>query len=758
MPNYDFQNLSPTEFEDLSRDLIQKKTSLFFESFTNGKDGGIDFRFSKTATNDIIIQCKRYFDFKTLFNTLKKEIKKVKKLNPDNYLITTSVGLTPNQKQEILDLFTPFIKKTCDIYGKEDLNNLLSIYPEIEKQHFKLWLSSSNILEKILKSKTVNLSNFENESIKQTIKIYVDNQSYHNAINIIKDKKYVIISGIPGIGKTTLARILVYHYLANGFEEFIFLSDTIDEAFELYKDKTKQVFLFDDFLGTNFLENKLSNNEEKRIIKFIEMVSNSNDKIIIFTTREYILAQAKQKYDVFDSPSLEFAKCIIDLSQYTKIVKAKILYNHLYFSSLSEKHIIDLLDKKSYQLIINHPNYNPRIIETITNYDVWKNIEPNQFSAKFIEFIKNPTSVWRHVFENQISNLSKCILANLMTCGAPVLFNDLRRITQNFAKHHSLKYGLTYNDIDFRKSIRELENTFIKVVKDRSDNFAISYQNPSVQDFLVYYFQDNDDYVNDVLSSSLFITQFFTVFSFQKDFDFSISNRILLNDEQKLIIVNTLVSEFDYLVSSQLKGYSYDFIKSEFSDLLKISIITSAIKIDNYENLKELIISKFTEIMYTYDDFINSSEFKAYIRIIEYLYLDIEFDCKKILNHITSNVTDSSGIEEIERLEFVFGDEYVNEVSNNERIINKIISIYEEESDLVDDDYLEEMLKDINNKSEKYNIDFSKSLDIIEKRIEAKQDDEENGYDWENEEGQVKDEDENFEDNLIESIFESLRS
>jgi hypothetical protein len=48
-------------------------------------------------------------------------------------------------------LFHPFIQKSADIYGSGDLNNLLGKFPEIEKQHYKLWLSSINVLEQILK-------------------------------------------------------------------------------------------------------------------------------------------------------------------------------------------------------------------------------------------------------------------------------------------------------------------------------------------------------------------------------------------------------------------------------------------------------------------------------------------------------------------------------------------------------------------------------------------------------------------------------
>ena len=47
MTEYDFLVLSPHEVENISRDLLQMKLSVFGESFTTGKDGGIDLRYSK---------------------------------------------------------------------------------------------------------------------------------------------------------------------------------------------------------------------------------------------------------------------------------------------------------------------------------------------------------------------------------------------------------------------------------------------------------------------------------------------------------------------------------------------------------------------------------------------------------------------------------------------------------------------------------------------------------------------------------------
>ena len=42
MPDYDFQILQPNEFECLTRNLLQKREKIYIESFTPGRDGGME--------------------------------------------------------------------------------------------------------------------------------------------------------------------------------------------------------------------------------------------------------------------------------------------------------------------------------------------------------------------------------------------------------------------------------------------------------------------------------------------------------------------------------------------------------------------------------------------------------------------------------------------------------------------------------------------------------------------------------------------
>ncbi|MBW9371545.1 hypothetical protein FHB19_22005, partial [Escherichia coli] len=97
--NYDFMMLSPYDFEQLVCDLLSKSLGVRLESFKEGKDSGIDLRHSLSSegSGDLIVQCKRYavHKFSELKRSLSSELINLNKLQPNRYIIATSVALSP---------------------------------------------------------------------------------------------------------------------------------------------------------------------------------------------------------------------------------------------------------------------------------------------------------------------------------------------------------------------------------------------------------------------------------------------------------------------------------------------------------------------------------------------------------------------------------------------------------------------------------------------------------------------------------------
>ena len=58
MPAYDFARLTSFDFEELTCDLLQAEWRVRLESFTPGRDSGIDLRGYSDTKREVIVQCK----------------------------------------------------------------------------------------------------------------------------------------------------------------------------------------------------------------------------------------------------------------------------------------------------------------------------------------------------------------------------------------------------------------------------------------------------------------------------------------------------------------------------------------------------------------------------------------------------------------------------------------------------------------------------------------------------------------------------
>ena len=514
MTDYDFRVLQPSEFECISRDLLQARENIFIESFADGRDKGIDFRFAYNNDKTCIIQCKRYKEWNELKTHLKKEVNKVKRLNPQRYILTTSVDLTENQKDTILVMFSPFILNFADILGRKDLNNLLALYSEIENNYHKLWLASTNVLNQIINKDIVNWSAFELEKIEREIRIYVENESLNKALTILKENHYVVISGIPGIGKTTLSYMLVYMLLSQDFDEFVYVTNDMDNAAKMLEKEKRQVFFFDDFLGkTSFVQQPVS--FENKLVSFIDKVKNSKNTLFILATREYVLSEALAQYEMLAASNINLAKCVIQMEYYTKTIKARILYNHLAEANIPAEYINAFLDEHSYRELIEHKNFSPRVIQAIIKRQIWKDILPNDFAVKVKEFFDNPISVWEFAFDN-LDVSTRYALLVLVTMGDRVMLDDFQEAYRTFCTLTYKEIGLTYDDVKWRRTLKVLMNCFIKT-ESRYGLLLVSMHNPSIADFVVFYLNHNHYTLTQLVAGACFIEQLYFVFTDEQE-------------------------------------------------------------------------------------------------------------------------------------------------------------------------------------------------------------------------------------------------
>lgn len=204
-------------------------------------------------------------------------------------------------------------------------------------------------------------------------------------------------------------------------------------------------------------------------------------------------------YEKIDRTRFDSQTCIVDLAKYTRLNRAQILYNHLYFSNLPETFRDALLLDRAYLKIIDHPNYNPRLIEHLTDTARLAGIGPRDYTGHFNASLDNPEELWRHPFESQLSEAAREVLLVLLSLPSEVFIDDFRTAFYSYRRVVDEQSDSKLNTI-FRRALKEIEGTFI--TSSVSDGkVVIEFFNPSIRDFLQVYLTSNPDQFRTLIRS-----------------------------------------------------------------------------------------------------------------------------------------------------------------------------------------------------------------------------------------------------------------
>lgn len=398
---------------------------------------------------------------------------------PTRYILSTSVELSDANKRQLSDILE--LKDTSDILGSNDLNNLLGLNPQIERAHYKLWFSSTPVLQKILHNAEVIRTNFEFKRVQQRVPRFVRSQAYNLAAKQLEQDRILILSGNPGVGKTTIAEFLLYEKFSEGFEPII-ARNGLQEALALYKEGARQVFYYDDFLGETFLGeggSVLSRNEDRTISDFIDIIADDEEKFLILTTRQHILSEAFEKSERLRHSAMADFRYIVEIGSYTEDERARLLYNHAYFNRLPSPYVDKLLDEKFYLRIIQHPRFSPRIIEWLTTPRRIKNCAVRFYQMFILSLLYNSSEIWQFAYDKQISEAARSALLALHSLEGRSSLQELNSVFDYLHDERSNRYRFQKEPNDFLSAIRALSESFITVQGD-----FVQFIDPSVRDLM----------------------------------------------------------------------------------------------------------------------------------------------------------------------------------------------------------------------------------------------------------------------------------
>lgn len=536
---FNFTNIDAIEFEEICKQILERKIGNTFRVFGRGKDGGIDIQSNENPK--IIGQVKLYINTPQIetVNKIKQEANRIDHKNIEQYYLFIGREMSPQNIEKIYEELKPILRTKENIFTIKEINELLNKeeYTDILRDHIKLWLCSTNILEQINNRNIFIDCDVLLDNIKEEVELFVQTQLYEICKDILQKDRLLLILGMPGIGKTTLSKMLVLNYAQLGYSVRYSNSQNIEElkkSLSMDKDKKEIVFL-DDCLGQRYLE--LKEERENGIINLIKYIKRYPNKLLILNSRVTIFQEAKEK-------QYELVKCIdnkniqiqvINIENLSKLEKARIFKHYLIKKELPKEYINEIVKNQNYMKIINDSSYNPRIIDYITEKQNYMKIKHENYVEEILNAFKKSKFVWKDEYENKIAIEDRIFLITLFSISDyAVKVEELKLAFYERIKKENIDTSTSL----FERVLERLNQSFIKIVI-KDDERLVMAVNPSVNDFMKEELDGNKLEKEKILGSAIFIEQIRRVVKLQEEYDQLIKDKINKNEFLKLKTTKT---------------------------------------------------------------------------------------------------------------------------------------------------------------------------------------------------------------------------
>lgn len=586
--------LSPSDFERLSRDIISRKLGLEFKVFSDGKDGGVDLR---NYENGIICQCKHYKNYSNLNANLKKELQKLQKIKDlKKYYLFLSMKLTPENEKEIIELFKDYKLSSEQIISYNEIEQFLEDEKNIDilRKNTKLWLTSYQIIE-LFSQRYIDFSNsILRNNINECIKYFVETETFRKCYEKINNDRILIISGLPGVGKTVNTNMLVAKLMAKfNFKLKTIVSSDYHKLIESFVNDDLELIILDDFLGQSSLEK--SEDEINEIISIINYVKNNSKKYLILNSRLSVLSDAKLVNEKFSRilDMLDSNNYIINMSDVTRLEKAEILFNLHYYNNVPQEYFNELKKKGwfkyRYESIIDDKNYNTRIIEYCALNYKRDAISSNKYYDYIKNNLENSRQVWKKQFEKFTSEEVSYLQLMLSISTSNVPTEILKECYENVIRNR--KYDS--EKINFNNITEKMSNSLIIQSIDNKKS-VINVINPSINDFIISTLKDNTVELERMIDDCIYIEQFINLINLNPSLLNNVKINILdlksINNEfEKRLLI--LINQYDYC-DENLKNRLYEILNNNnFDDISTIIQILSTKKIVNFYDLDNYILN-----------------------------------------------------------------------------------------------------------------------------------------------------------------------
>ncbi len=743
---FDYSNLSDNEFEKLCSDILSRELNVHLRYFGPGRDGGIDL-VDNIIEKNIVVQIKHYSrsTYSSLRISLKKELEKIKKMTPrpKKYYICTSLELTHTNIKEIYDLFSDYMESDKNIFTKIELDKFLanSKNQDILKKNFKLWLVADQLLTQVINRSVFIDGEVLLDDLESNFKYFVPTKLFNDCIEILQKNRKVMLIGQPGVGKSITSKMLTFYFVKHDYQvRYTTNGDISNLKASLNENKDiKEIIFIDDCFGQYYF--KLKEWQDEELISLMKYISLNENKMLILNTRITIFNEAqgmsRKLREYYDADKLKIK--VINMNEIDKEEKAEIFFNHLLKNKIPKDHYLSIKRNKSYRKIINHRNYNPRIIEYVTHEKRYSKVNADEYSIYVMQTLDRPEEVWSEEFKYGLSGEDRIFMFTLFSLTDTQV--DINILEECFLKRIKIESHLDHTINQFLECKRRLSNSLVNIF-DINSLEMVGVINPSVNDYMKYIITENTPLKESIINNAIYIEQ---LEKFSDDGNSLIRNMIysgeilnlksfnnkiyvyiayivtqeeLLLEKYKKILIKAIdsfqsvevinnkrvqkISILDRLFENKELFYFYGF-NNAFKEYQFRNSIISSLNLEDYVELMELVQKYKDSFSYIYEELLESlvGKVEDYIEeldIFEYINdsIDyIDFDSANYLEKFSKYIIEKIDEDVWDILPYI----------NNELIEEEI---QETLTNLLDSDEIESLTSDFLREDSDYEGGFHK--------------------------------------------------
>jgi uncharacterized coiled-coil protein SlyX len=486
LAHYELDRLGWHNFEWLIQALLKSEFGFLVESWGAYKDQGRDAYSGKNLESStgkgkysgpVIFQAKFVSqanavgsDYrKHLLAAVRHEAQAIEErinakiwVEPQTYVLLTNCPITTTERAEIIAILKEKTTAAVYIQSGNDIGELLDLHPEIARI-FPQILSYRNLL--ILLATALNKGVLERSSAalagaQEIIPVFVPTGAYEEAWKILRKHNFVVLTGPPEMGKTSIGWMIAMAQMANGWQ--VIECKTPDNVFELYDSSAKQVFLADDAFGRTEFKVERGAQWEEDLAKVLQRVD--ADHWLIWTSRKHILERALREMDLqgkaagYPSP----AEVLVQADKLTLREKALILYRHASNELLDDaaRKII----KGNLSVLVSDAHFTPerirrfvkQVLPRLANEQKTGILKPGEVALEVEKAIEKYTEMMEKSF-SKLSEEQQWILVSLLDEENVKGIDELEEAFTRLSPFQTSK--------PMQELLSELDESFIRVPK-----------------------------------------------------------------------------------------------------------------------------------------------------------------------------------------------------------------------------------------------------------------------------------------------------